>query len=292
MKEIRVQGFHELPLYTVVFDEVKNPKAVVLIVHGMQEHCRRYDDFAKFLNTHGFIVVASDLRGHGKTMKDSNDYGKGEKDIFQECVNDQIALISFINENWKLPVYIFGHSFGSFLTQSIVQRSPQIKKAVLCGTTNGSCTLFKLGNCLLTLLAPFNKKDKRGGLAETLCIKSFGKNFENGNWLSRNEKVFDKYLKDEFCGGSFPFSFYRSMIKNMTKVNSGIGKIGHKKLFLIAGSCDPVGQNSKQVQKLCKLYLKNNVDAQIKIYDGARHELLNETNKKEVYKDILNFFEK
>lgn len=291
-KETQILGFHDLPLYTTIFDKVQNPKAVVLIIHGMQEHSERYHDFAKFLNSHGFVVVANDLRGHGHTMQNPDDYGCAEKDFFAEALQDQICVLNYIREKWHLPVYIFSHSYGSFLTQVLVQTSPFVEKAVLCGTTNGSCSLFKMGSLLLSIMRPFNKNDKRGGLAEKLCIKSFGKKFENGNWLTRDESVYEKYQKDKFCGGSFPFSFYFSMIKNMTKINKGVNKIGDKKLFLIAGTADPVGQNGKQVKKLFKIYLKSNIDAKIKLYKDARHELINETNKSEVYKDILEFFEK
>ncbi len=289
--ETWVDGFHGLKLYTLLYDKVERPKAVVLIVHGMQEHCRRYDDFAQFLNTKGYIVVTSDLRGHGRTMQTKDDYGRGESDIFTECVKDQLAILQQIRATWPLPIYLFGHSFGSFVSQSLIQQSSDIEKAVLCGTTNGSCLLFKMGSVLLSLMKPFERTDKRGGLAEKLCIKSFGKKFERGNWLSRNEAVLDKYVADEFCGGSFPFSFYYSMIKNMTKLNRGVEKVGAKKLLLIAGTSDPVGQNGKQVKKLHKLFLKANIDAKIKLYENARHELLNETNRQEVFEDVVNFFD-
>ena len=139
-------------------------------------------------------------------------------------------------------------------------------------------------------MAPFKRQDSEGGLIEKMCIKSYGKKFARGNWLTRDERIFDEYQQDEYCGGSFPFSFYKNMIKNMNKANKNISKIGLKKVFLIAWNKDPVGENSKQVKKLYKIYLKNNIDAKIKIYQDARHELLNEINRDEVYADIVNFF--
>lgn len=285
-----IDGYKGLKLHTAIYDKVDNPKAVVVIIHGMQEHCARYDDFAKFLNAHNYIVIATDLRGHGHTMQSKEEYGVGEKDIFKECLQDQMRVIDFA-KTYNLPLYIFGHSYGSMLTQNLVQMSPLVEKAVLCGTTNGDCMQFRAGSCLISLMSPFKNQDKRGGLAEKLCIESYGKGFENGNWFSRDEKVFEAYKADEFCGGTFPFSFYRSLIKNMRKTNDGIRKARGKKLFLIAGDKDPVGQQGKQVRKLLKIYLRNNVDAKMKLYSGARHELLNETNKDEVYRDVLKFFE-
>lgn len=289
-KNIKILGFNELELNSYIYDDVENAKAVVVVVHGMQEHCLRYRDFAEYLNKNGYIAVTSDLRGHGHTALSKEQLGLGEKDIFTETLQDQLNIIKFASDTYNLPVYLFGHSYGSMLSQNLIQLSPVIEKCVICGTANGSSGIMKLGSMVISLLSPFKKYTSKGGIVEKMCIKSYGEKFERGNWLTRDEKVFDAYLKDEYCGGSFPFSFYKSMIKNMTKTNKGIGKIGNKKLFLIAGDKDPVGANGKQVRKLYKLYLKNNIDAKLKLYKDARHELLNETNKTEIYKDIVDFY--
>lgn len=290
-KEFQLLGFHDLPLACFVFDKVQNPKAVVVIVHGMMEHCLRYQKFAEFLNAKGFVVVATDLRGHGRTMQTPDDYGKGEQDIFRETLQDQLLVINHVKQTFKLPVFLFGHSYGSMLTQHLIQLTPIVEKAVLCGTADGGTMLFWAASTLTSLVSPFANKNKRGGIAEKLCIQNFGKKFERGNWFTRDEKEFDKYFSDQFCGGSFPFSFYKSMVKNLRKANKNIGKIGNKKVFLIAGSEDPVGSKGKSVRSLYKRYLKNNVDAKLKIYEGARHELVNETNRQEVWQDVANFFE-
>lgn len=289
-KNLKILGFNDLELNTYVYDNVENPKAVVIIIHGMQEHCLRYKNFAQYLNKNGYIAIASDLRGHGHTAISKEYLGYGEKDIFTETLTDQLNIINYANQTYNLPIYLFGHSYGSMLSQVLIQLTPLVEKCVLCGTANGSSGIMKLGNFVVNLLKPFKKETSKGGTIEKLCIKSYGKGFERGNWLTRDEKVFDEYLKDEYCGGSFPFSFYRSMINNMHNANKGIQKIGSKKVFLIAGDNDPVGSKGKQVKQLYKLYLKNNIDAKMKLYKGARHELLNETNKDEVYKDVVDFY--
>lgn len=289
-KNVKILGYNDLELNVNLYDDVTSAKAVIIVIHGMQEHCLRYDDFAKFFNKNGYIVVTSDNRGHGKTMRNKEDYGRGEKDIYAETIKDQLNIINFANEKYNLPIYLFGHSYGSLLSQVLIQSTPLIDKCVLCGTTNGGSAMMKMGSFVISLLSPFKKSDKRGGLVEKLTVSSYSKKFENGNWLSRDNEVFEKYKQDELCGGSFPFSFYRSMIKNMRKANKGMDKIGNKKIFLIAGDKDPVGENGKQVKKLYRLYLNNNVNAKLKLYKDARHELINETNKDEVYHDVLNFF--
>ncbi|MGN1201263.1 MAG: alpha/beta fold hydrolase [Candidatus Caccovivens sp.] len=290
-ENIKILGYHDLELNTYVHDNVQNAKAVVLIVHGMQEHCLRYNHFAEFLNKNGYIAVLCDLRGHGKTALSKQQLGFGEKDIFNETLQDLQNIIDYVNEKYNLPIYVFGHSYGSMLTQNLIQRCPLIEKAVMCGTANGSSTIMKLGSFVISILSPFKNKNSKGGMIEKMCIKSYGKHFERGNWLTKDEKVFDAYLADEYCGGSFPFSFYKSMIKNMTKTNKGIDKIGSKKVLFIVGDQDPVSNGGKQVTKLYKLYLKNNINANLKIYHNDRHELLNETDRDQVMQDVLAFYE-
>ena len=289
-KNIKILGYHDLQLNTNIYDEVENPKAVVLILHGMMEHCGRYDNFAKFLNKQGFVAITTDLRGHGLTATSKSRLGFGEEDIYNETLQDLQKMISFINSTYALPLYVFAHSYGSLLCQRLIQIAPSIEKCVLCGTTNGSSAIMKLGGMACKFLSLFKSDSSKGGLLEKMCIKAYGKKFENGNWFSRDESIFAAYLTDEYCGGSFPFGFYRSMILNCNKANSGIKNIGQKKIFLIVGSQDPVGANGKHVKSLHKLYLKNNVNSKLKIYENCRHELLNELNKNEVYEDIVNFF--
>ena len=286
---LEIEGYHRLKLYTYIFDQVQNPKAAILIVHGMQEHAGRYIDFARFLNKNGYIVFANDLRGHGHTAIDKK-FGYGEKDIYKETVQDEIILIQKIKEAYNLPVYVFGHSYGSMLSQAIIQNTDLVEKCVLCGTANGSSGIMKAGGSFASFMSLFKGETSSGGMIEKMCIGGYGKKFENGNWLSRDEEVFKKYQEDEFCGGTFPFSFYKSMLSNMKKINKGINKIGNKKIFIIAGSEDPVGSKGKQIKSLNKLYLKNNINSRYKLYAECRHELLNEVNREEVYQDVVDFY--
>ncbi len=285
-----IAGYNDLPLNVYLYDNTKNPKAVIILLHGMQEHSLRYKAFAEYLNKNDFIVVASDLRGHGLTAPSKNDLGFGENDIFAETINDQLNIISEVANSYNLPIYLFGHSYGSMLTQKLIQCSPIVEKAVLCGTASGDAGIIKLGNLLINIMSPFKNHNKRGGLVEKMCIKAYGKKFENGNWLTKDEEVFKAYQEDEYCGGSFPFSFYKSMLNNLTRVNNGIAKVGNKKIFFIAGDQDPVNNGGKDVEALHNFYLKNNIDSKIKIYKNDRHEILNETDKAEVWQDVVDFF--
>lgn len=292
MQSFYFSGYNNLNLYCTKYDDVSKAKAVILVIHGMQEHSGRYAEFAQFLNRNNFIVFCADSRGHGKTMLSPDDYGCGEKDIFAESVWDYQLIIKQIQKEYPtLPLYLFGHSYGSFLSQRLVQVESKIEKVVLCGTTFGNNFSYVSGLILADILTAFGQANKKATAIEKLSLKTWGKKFENGNWLSRDNSVFEAYCADPLCGGSFPISFYRSLFKNMTKVNKTIKNINkNTKILLIVGDADPVGNNAKYVKKLHKLYLKNGISAQMVVYPNARHELINETNKSQVFEDVINFY--
>lgn len=291
MENITLKGFNNLDLNCYLFEPKEEPKAVVQIIHGMQEHGKRYQNFAEFLCSNGFCVFVSDLRGHGKSLISENKFGFGENDIFSEIIEDQKIITNHLKEKYNLPIYVFGHSFGSFITQKFMQVCNIPEKFVVCGTSFGGNALYKFAKILANTMVLFGKKDKPATMIENMSLNSYGKKFENGNWLSRDEENFKKYQADPLCGVSFPVSFYKSMFTHLTKLNKGVKNIPNdKKIFLIAGSKDPVGNDAKDVLKLFKFLEKQNKNVEVKIYEDARHELLNETNKEEVFNDVLKFF--
>lgn len=292
MKNIKIKGFHDLELNAYLYEPKSEAKAIIQIIHGMQEHGARYNDFANFLMENGYIVLVSDLRGHGSSLLGENKYGYGEADFYNEVVEDQKIIAAYLKDTYNLPLYIFGHSFGSFVTQKLAQVLHIADKFIIAGTTDGDKFLYKLGNSVASLYVSFGKSDDLATSIENLSINSLGKKYENGNWLTRDPKVFEAYKADPLCGRSFPVSFYKSMFSNLTHLNQGIKNIPKTaKLFLIAGTADPVGSCGKYVSSLYNKYAKAGVNVKIKLYPDARHELINETNKDEVYKDILEFYE-
>lgn len=291
MKNIKIKGFHDLELNCYVFEPEKKAKACIQIIHGMQEHGARYQDFAEFLCKNGYVVLVSDLRGHGHSLVYEGKQGYGEKDIFTEILEDQKIICNYLEQTYKLPIFIFSHSFGSFVTQRLMQVCFTPDKFVLCGTGYGDKFLFKMAKLLANMMVSLGKKDEPAKTIEKMSFKSYGKKFENGNWLTRDEEMYKKYQEDPFCGESFPVSFYQSMFTNFVKLNKEIDNIPKEtKIFLIAGDKDPVGDSGKDVTNLYRLYVKHGKNARIKLYPDARHELVNETNRKEVYEDVLNFF--
>lgn len=275
-----------------VWDDVANPKGVIKIAHGMAEHSARYDGFASYLNSNGYVVVMNDHRGHGLTAaKDSLGYEEG--DMFGNNVRDQLAILDYCRERYGLPLYMMGHSYGSFVTQAVIESRPDVNGFILCGSNYIKGASFTACGVIARSMC----RHKGGRYpAELIAKLSFGmyeKRFPGTNaWLNRDKNEVAKYNSDEQCGFTCSANFYRSFMAGISKlyrkesystVNTDIP------LLIISGKDDPVGNYGKGVAKLGKFYAdKAGVkDVTVRLYDGARHEILNEINKDEVYVDIL-----
>ena len=251
-----------------VFADVKQPKAVLQIVHGMVEHIGRYSDFARFMNEHGYIVAGDDHRAHGLTDKDALGLA-GEGDLFENTVSDLLRLTNILKETYNLPVIVLGHSYGSFLTQRYLTED-----------TEG----IKLKK----------HKDERGSLFAKLTFESYDKKFKEEGinaWMTRDKKIVGEYNVDKLCDFVCSNGFYYYMFNGLCSIadddNAKIRK--DLPLLLIAGDKDGVGANGKLVKKLYKKFADLGLNPQMKLYEGARHEVLNEINRDEVYKDVLAF---
>ena len=281
------------------WDNVKSPKGVVQILHGMVEYSGRYDDFAKFLNTNGYLVFASDHRGHGKT--DENSLGCVGKDNFDLTLSDCIELSKQIKKDYpNLPLMVLGHSYGSFLLQRYLQETDDLAScAILVGSAYQKGSLLNsVGRCVTGLLCLFAEK-KPSKFMANMAFGPYDKPFKRENlknaWLTKDKGVVEKYNNDKFCTFYVSAGFMNSMLKAFKAMHKtqNLAKIKKDMPILIAsGDKDPVGSFSKTVKKLYDSYLDTGLtDVTLKLYKDGRHEILNETNKKEVYADFLKFFD-
>ena len=280
----------------------KKPKAVIHIVHGMAEHALRYADFAEDACTKGFTVFAADHRGHGKTCGKIMLKGYlADKDGFRRVVEDQKEINDEIQKIYQdIPIIILGHSFGSFITQNYIENyGKTVKAAILVGSA-GPNPMIKIASLLAGLNKIFSGRKKPSKFMDKLSFGAYNKTVDspktNFDWLSRDEKEVKKYIDDEFCGFTCTVGFYQDMINGLkeTHKSSEMVKIPTELPILItSGERDPVSNLGKSVKKLYDIYKANGIsDLNLKLYEGARHEILNETNKEEVKADIFEWIEK
>jgi alpha-beta hydrolase superfamily lysophospholipase len=281
-------------------DENINIKGVVQIAHGMAETAARYEGFAQKLTDNGYVVYIHDHRGHGKTAKTVENLGNlAEKDGFKWLVEDVHKLTGIIKkENPNLPLFLFGHSMGSFVTQRyIMLYGKELKGAILSGSNGKQGLMLKIG---LFVAKNEIKKHGRNVKSDKLNKMSFG-SFNNAfkpnrtefDWLSSDNAEVDKYIKDPYCGTVFPSGFFYDFLTGLKEIeNRDNLKAVPKELpiYIFSGAKDPVGRNGKGVAKLINAYKKCEIkDLTYKFYKDRRHEMLNEVNKDEVMGDVISW---
>ncbi|MEH7331130.1 lysophospholipase [Neobacillus drentensis] len=276
------------------------PKAIVQIAHGMAEHIDRYDAFAKELMSHDFIVYGNDHRGHGETAKLNNMSGYfADEQGFKKVVEDMHALTMIIEKEFPgFPIILFGHSMGSFLSRRYIQLyGNRLAGVILSGTGGDPGIMGTIGKWIASREIKRKGAHSPSPLLNNLTFGSYNKNFKptrtEFDWLSREKREVDKYIKDPMCGGIFSAGFFYDLLEGIAIINKreNLSMIpANLPIFLISGAKDPVGNNSKGPLKTYNAYKQVGIEeVSYKLYEDARHELLNETNREEVQADIIRW---
>ncbi|RDB63272.1 alpha/beta hydrolase [Gordonibacter sp. 28C] len=279
------------------------PRGIVQIVHGMAEHLGRYDDFARFLVGRGFVVCASDHVGHGKSVPDPAKLGclpaEGGKDVLVEDVNELRRTVAARYAR-QVPYVLFGHSMGSFVVRAYLARYAEgLAAAVVCGTGQQPLALSKAGNFLARRIAASKGEDYKSSFLDGLGAGAFAKQIENArtpfDWISVDPAVVDAYIADPLCGVMFSAGGYATLTDLTGEVvtRSCAAKVPRDlPVLFVAGAEDPVGACGKGVHAAAELLRGAGVERVDEIvYEGMRHEILNEPGRAQVYTDVAQWIE-
>ncbi len=279
-----------------------SPKAIIQIVHGMAEYANRYDHFARFLCDNGFAVYANDHRGHGYTLHNSKVGFFAKKDGWECVVNDLKKLNSIIKEKHQnIPIIMFGHSMGSFMARTFaIDFGRNIDALILCGTAFDPGKKANIGIALSKILGFLVKPYTKSHLLNYLTFGNYNKTYKprysKFDFISRDQNVVKKYTNDPLCGLICSNSFFGDLLTGLKYINSSknIKRMPlDLPIFIISGEADPVGNYGDGVKKVSELFIQCGYkNTTLKLYPEARHELVNEINKEEVYYDILRWIEK
>ena len=264
----------------------------------MSEHIERYAPLASFLVSKGFVVCANDHVGHGKSAPDEGWLGhmplRNGAEVLIEDVHELRRMMQG-RYGEEVPFVVFGHSMGSFVTRCYLTRHAKgLAAAVLCGTGQQPRVLSRGGNAVCRILAAFKGERHRSAFVDSLGAGAFSKAIPGArtevDWISTDPEVVDTYRADPACGQMFTLGAYASLTAlTLEATDPARARFVPKDLPLlfIAGGEDPVGDCGKGVERAAEQYRAAGVlCVDMKLYDGMRHEILNEPVKEEVFNDV------
>ena len=276
------------------------PRGIVQIAHGIAEHIGRYEGFMHFLAENGFIAVGNDHLGHGRSYTDPDDLGFfAETDGWDRVVDDMDILHDLMcRDHPGLPYIFFGHSMGSFLTRTYAIKHPgKPDLVILCGTGHQPKAQVAAGYAAAEASVKLLGARKPGDKLDKIAFGSYNDRYDNVltdyDWINSNPDEVNRYIADPLCGFVPKVGLFRDMmsgIKFMTDP-ANIAKMDKDTpVLFIAGWDDPVGEYGKGVKRAYKAFTDAGIrHVHIKLYPGARHEILNETCKGEVMHDVLTW---
>lgn len=280
--------------------EVEKPVCVVQIVHGMAEHIDRYDEFAAYLANKGILVVGDDHLGHGKSVSPGEPYGYFcKEDAPTVLVRDEHRLKKMIQEQYTgVPYIILGHSMGSFITRNYLLRyGSGINGAIIMGTGLPPKSAAVGASVLAAVQRVFCGARHVSKLIDRAAFGSYNKRIKSPktdfDWLSANEENVQRYLEDSLCGFVFTVNGFQTLFKlirnlyDREKLNSMPKNLP---VFFVSGAEDPVGDYGKGVERVYQSYKDIGMqNVQMKLYPGDRHEILNETDREDIFADIYRW---
>ena len=265
------------------WDPAGRPRGAVQLTHGMGEHVQRYDALARVLTGRGLVVYGQDHRGHGATARHADELGQLGPDGWSQLVGDIDLLVSRIrDEQPGLPLVLLAHSMGSFAVQQyLLDHSDRVDAVVLTGTT------------ALDQLEPALDLDKPIDLA--VFNAAFAPARTEFDWLSRDEAIVDAYIADPRCGFGIDTDAAKGMFADARRM-ADPGQVAAVRpdlpLYIAAGESDPVNANLALLNVLIDRYRAAGLtDVTVRTYPGARHEILNETNRDEVVASIIDWID-
>lgn len=283
------------------------PVAVVQLVHGMVEYIERYDEFAQFLNSKGYVVVGHDHIGHGHSAASDEELGimtgKHPSDFMVEDIYTHYSMTK--KDYPDLPYFILGHSMGSYMTRKFLSvkadKLEGLNGAVIMGTGQEAASTCNAGLAVIAIMSLFKGKNYRSAFARDMTYSApykaydcYGKDYAN-SWLSNNVESVEKYYHDKYCTYMFSLNAYKGLVE-ATKYDGNPKNIAKMRkdmpLLVVSGADDPVGNCGKGTTAAADAFKAAGItDVTLKLYKGDRHEILNELDRATVYDDIYSWFE-
>ena len=291
-------GVHDL--VGVVYLPDAAPRGILHILHGMTEYIGRYDKFMGEMAEAGYIVCGYDHLGHGYTATDPTELGfVAEKDGWKLWLGDVKAFSDAVRTAYgqDLPYVLMGHSMGSFIARLAAVDYVKPDVLILMGT-GGPNPVTGVGLAVINAVKACKGARHISPLVNDLAFGSYNKRFdapkESSVWLSKDTAVTDTYDRDPFCNYKFSVSGMSDLVRMTALSNkkSWFKRLDHTiPVLLVSGRDDPVGDFGKGVEAVLARLQKVGNPVTCHLYDGYRHEILNDASHERVAADILDFLQ-
>ena len=277
-------------------------KAVLQIAHGMVEFIDRYDRFARVLNKHGFYVVGNDHLGHGHSVTAPSELGYFAKHDGNFCVIGDMRQLQedTRKKHPNVPYFLLGHSMGSFLVREYIEKfGDGLAGAIVMGTSYQPSATLDLAIALTAVLQKARGGHFRSEMINNMALGSYNKSFEpartKNDWLTRDDAIVDAYNANPLNTFMFTVNGYYNLFRGLrySERQKNLDKIAKDlPILVISGENDPVGEFGDGPKKLTQIYRDTGIiDVTCKLYPNCRHEILNELNKEEVDRDLIEWME-
>lgn len=306
MEKIILKDYQNNDIHVYIYKPENEVKAVVHILHGASEHFLRYGVFAEFLNKNGYLVIGCDFLSHGLSAKTLDYVHFADKDGDILAYESVVLVKEYIEKNYAdKDVYILGHSMGSFLARKLILDFPSFyKKALISGTAFVPQFVVTAGSLLIKTIRLFKGPKYISKLIQNMAIDANPNKMRkdgiitgiNEEWLTRDPEIQQYYANSNMCGQPFTIQANLDMFKWMSFVNNKKNiDSGNKEMpiYFMSGAKDALSNYGKDIESLYKQFQNLGYkNVLMKLYPECRHEILNELIKDEVYKDILEFYNK
>jgi alpha-beta hydrolase superfamily lysophospholipase len=271
---------------------------LLVISHGMAEYCERYAPLAEYLTEHQIAVIALNHRGHGMDCPDDQLGHYADDQGWQKVISDLHQVIEYGRaQTPNVPVSLFGHSMGSFISQAYIQQHVEgINNVILSATNRIDRPKIIASKILISTIMAFRGKRATSSFVTNRAFGPFNAKFKPNrtkfDWLSRDNDMVDEYIADPYCGFDCSLGLWIDFLSGMLTISPSKWP-DTLNIHLLSGTSDPVGDMGSGVEKLAKQIKaasKNLVT--LKLYPEGRHEITNETNRQEVWDDILAILSK
>lgn len=277
-------------------------QAILQITHGMIEFIERYRPFAQYLTEKGFMVVGHDHLGHGASVTSEEEWGfMAQPNPSDTLVEDMHTLRTMVQkENPGVPYFMLAHSMGSYMLRKYLTiHNEDLSGAIIMGTGFMPDSTMKMGMMICKFLAKLHGWHYRSKFVQSLSFAGPYKKFDvtgktpSNSWLTKDEEIVKYYYNEPRCTYRFTINgyyglmetvYYDCQMENVKKTPKTLP------IFIVSGAEDPVGDMGKGVKKVYDMYKETGCeDITYKLYENDRHEILNETDREQVFSDIYSW---